>query len=224
MSNRSTMASPLLAALALMAGAATGCTTSAENRAAGGDPAAQFLTETAHDSTSELELSRIAMDKAQDPRVKQYAQMIVQDHQRANQELAQLGKAKGVNVPDRPDELHGKTATYLNQLSGPQFDQEYMSCMVADHAKILSKFQDKAARAQDPQVRAWAQSQIPSLQMHLDQAREINRGLGGGSTLTAGATATTGAGGRTGMGMPAGSGTGTHSMPGGGTGTGGMPR
>jgi putative membrane protein len=164
-----------------------GCATGGEKRAAQGDPNAQFLTETAHDSTAELSVSRLAQERAQNPRVREYAQMIVSDHSQGNSELAQLGKQKGMDLPMRPDEAHAKTAAHLRQLQGRQFDEEYMSLMVADHAKLLAKFQDKAARSQDPEVRSWASSQVPVLQRHLDLAREINRSLGGGATLTAGA-------------------------------------
>src|SRR5215203_3750408 len=133
-----------------------GCATGAERKAAQGDPNAQFLTTTAHDSTSELQASRMALQRAENPRVREYAQMIVSDHSQGNQELAQLGQQRGMTLPMRPDEEHVKAAAHMRQLQGRQFDEEYMSMMVADHAKLLSKFQDKAARAQDPAVRSWA--------------------------------------------------------------------
>lgn len=183
MLKRLTLAAPILAGLALVAGCSSG-----EMKASKGDPNAQFLTEAAHGSTSELELSRVATERATDPRVKQYAQMIVSEHTTANQQLAQLASSKAIDAPMRPDELHTKTATHLRQLSGQKFDQAYMSCMVADHAMLLSKFQDRAAQVEDPEVRAWARSQIPMLKTHLDQAREINRSLGGASDLQSGGT------------------------------------
>lgn len=189
MSKRVMLVTSALAGLTLVGGC-----TMAESQASKGDVNAQFLTEAAQDSTSEIELSKIAVDRAQDPRVKQFAQMMVQDHDQQNQQLMQVASSKGTDAPARVDEVHGKTATHLRQLSGSQFDMAYMSCMVADHAKVLSKFQDKAASAPDPEVRAFAQSQVATLRAHLDHAREINRSLGGGSTLTAGA-ASSGTGG-----------------------------
>jgi putative membrane protein len=76
----------------------------------------------------------------------------------------------------------------MKTLSGPQFDQAYMSAMVADHTKMLSKFEDKAANAQDPDVRSWASSQVPILRRHLEQARQISQSVGGASAVNAGAT------------------------------------
>ncbi len=55
--------------------------------------------------------------------------------------------------------------------------------MTGDHAKVLSMFQDKAKLALDPDVRAWAQRQVPGLQMHLSMAQDLNNQLGGASTV-----------------------------------------
>ncbi|HYE20175.1 MAG TPA: DUF4142 domain-containing protein [Tepidisphaeraceae bacterium] len=190
------------ASAALYAGCLLGgCGTAAEGRAAAGDPESLFLASTAHSSTSELTLSQMALERASDPRVRQYAQMMVTDHTKQNAELARLAQAKGMDVPARPDEAHAKTAATLRQLSGQRFDREYMSEMVADHAKLLSKMQDKAASATDPEIRAWAAAQVPILRSHLDHARQINQAIGGASSLTAGPS--------TGAAMPAG---GHHSL------------
>jgi putative membrane protein len=157
----------------------------AEKRAAKGDANAQFLTEAAHGSHSEIATSQLALQKASNPQVKQFAQMMIQDHQSSNQQLMQVAQQKGMDVPKRPDEMHMKESANLKNLSGAEFDRAYMSAQVADHAKMLSKYQDKAANAQDPDVRSFAASQVPILQRHLEQARQINQSLGGASAVNA---------------------------------------
>lgn len=186
-----------LLAAAAVGVAAAGCATStAETKAAKGSSEAAFLTLAAHGSHAELSTSQLALQKATDPAVKQYAQMMVTDHTQQNQTLMALAKSKGMSVPARPDEAHVKMAATLSKLSGKEFDAEYMSMMVADHAKLLSKMQDKAKMAKDPEVQQWASQQVPILQAHLDQARQINQRLGGGSTVGGGS----GGGGSGGMG------------------------
>src|SRR5206468_3580989 len=96
-----------------------------------GNMQSHFLSSTAQDSTSEIAASQIAVNKASDPRVKQFAQQMIQDHQQLNQQLTSVAQQKGVDVPQKPDEMHVKAAAYLNQLSGRDFDREYMSMMVA---------------------------------------------------------------------------------------------
>lgn len=153
-----------------------------------GNPDALFLTETAHMSHAEIAASQLALKKASNPQVKQFAQMMIDDHTRGNQQLMQLAQQKGLDLPKRPDELHTKGAAAMANMSGQDFDREYMSCMTSDHAKLLSSAEDKAQYAKDPDVRAFAQSQIPVLREHYNMALQLNRSLGGGATGGAGAT------------------------------------
>ena len=145
--------SALAAVLAAGLVSAGGCATTGEKQASQGNPDAQFLTSAAHDSTAELDVSKMAADKAADPRVKQFAQHMVQDHTTQNQQMMQLAQQKGLDLPTRPDEEHAKAAASLSKMSGPEFDRAYMSDMVADHAKLVSKFEDKSREAMDPDVR-----------------------------------------------------------------------
>ena len=160
----------------------------AEKRGAQGDPNAQFIAEAAHGSHAEISTSQLAAQKATNPQVREFAQMMIQDHQASNQQLMQVAQQKGLDVPKRPDEMHVKEAANLKNLSGSQFDQAYMSAQVADHAKMLSKYEDKAANAQDPDVRSFAASQVPILRRHLERARQINQSIGGASAVNAGSS------------------------------------
>ena len=157
-----------------------------------GNPDALYLTESAHMGAAEVAASQLALKKAQDPQVKRFAQMMVDDHTRGNQQLLQLGQRKGLDLPKRPDELHTKGAAAMANMSGQDFDRQYMSCMVSDHAKLLSSSEDQAQLAKDPDVRAFAQTQVPMLREHYNMALQINRSLGGGATGGAGATGATG--------------------------------
>ena len=151
-----------------------------QERKAMGDPDSMFLMSTARASAAEEQLSQMAATRAQDPSVKRFAQQVAADHRRINQELAQVAGQKGLTIEAEPDELHQKAAQHLSQLSGEQFDREYMSEMVADHAKMLSKFEDKARISRDPQVRQWAASKVPSFRQHYEMAQKVNDTLKGG--------------------------------------------
>jgi putative membrane protein len=148
-----------------------------EERKAMGDPDSMFLMSTARASAAEEQLSQMAITHAQDPTVRQFAQRVAADHRRMNQELAQVAGQKGLSISEEPDELHQKTAQHLSQLSGNQFDREYMSEMVADHAKMLAKFEDKAKIGQDPHIREWAASKVPAFRQHYKMAQKVNDAL-----------------------------------------------
>ena len=148
-----------------------------EERKAMGDPDSMFLMSTAQASAAEEQLSRMAAARAQDPAVKRFAQQLAADHQMMNEELAQVAARKGMTISAEPDELHQKTAQHLSGLSGEQFDREYMGEMVADHAKMLSNFENKAKVSRDPQVRQWAASKVPAFRQHYEMAQKVNDSL-----------------------------------------------
>lgn len=185
----------------------------------------KFMVLAAQDSASEVTAGQLAAERATNPQVKQFAQRMVRDHTSMNEEIAQLGKTKGLKLPTRPDEQHMQETSMLGQMQGAEFDKAYMSAQVADHAKTVSKFEDIAQSASDPEVKAFAQRHSGMMRQHLDEARRINQSLGGaaGSGTGTGSTSTDAnrvGGARTGTGS--GTGSGTNTTPGGtGTGTGG---
>ena len=61
-----------------------------------------FLKQAAENGHSEVEGSRLAERLASSPKVKAFAAKMIEDHTKANGELASLAKAKGVDVPTEP--------------------------------------------------------------------------------------------------------------------------
>jgi putative membrane protein len=90
-------------------------------------------------NVAEIEAGKMAAKKAQNPRVKEFANMMVKDHTEALAKLRPLpgGAASGV----KPDGNHQQTAERLAKLSGTEFDREYMDAMVSGHREALMFFE-----------------------------------------------------------------------------------
>jgi putative membrane protein len=58
----------------------------------------KFIMEAAHGGMMEVELGKLAVDKASSPDVKQFAQRLIDDHSKANDELMQLASQKGIAI------------------------------------------------------------------------------------------------------------------------------
>lgn len=141
------------------------------------DPDEMFLIETGHNSQAEVALSELALERTTDPAIREYARKMRADHIRANRELSAIAEQRGLRVPKHPDPLHTKAYNHLAQLSGAQFDREYINHMVADHEKMVSMFEVRARTARDEAIRRWAAAKVPELNDHLEMARMIDRGL-----------------------------------------------
>jgi putative membrane protein len=124
-------------------------------------------------NTSEINLGQLAAQKATDPAVRQFAQRMVTDHTRANQQLNQLLSQKGVTVPSETSSTEEREIDRLQKLSGVDFDKAYMEHMVKDHKKDVKEFERAADKTTDTDLKAFAANTLPILQDHLKMAQDL---------------------------------------------------
>ena len=136
-----------------------------------------WVTAVAHDGMTEVELGKFAATKAQNPDVKRFAQRMVTDHTKANDELKRLATAKNITLPAMSADELKATKDRLSKLTGADFDREYMSMMVAGHDKAVAAFQDQSANGSDPELKAFATRTLPTLLEHQTLAKEIQAKL-----------------------------------------------
>jgi putative membrane protein len=160
----------------------------------------KFVETAAKDGLAEVELGQLASQRAESPEVKQFAQRMVQDHGKANDQLKQLAQSKGVEVPTETDKSHQRKMEKLQKLSGAQFDKQYMDDMVKDHKKDVKEFQKQAKSAKDPDVKAFASQTAPVLQEHLQMAEAAQKTAKGESKSSKGSSKGSTASGKSGSG------------------------
>jgi putative membrane protein len=161
-----------LTAAALALGFAVGAAAAADGKLARSD--ARFLQKAATDGLAEVELGRLAQQKAMRDEVKQFATRMVEDHGKANEELKAVAATNGVALPAAPDKAHEKLMRKLEKLTGGDFDRAYMKAMVKDHRKDIDEFREHARSKRDDDARAFAAKTLPVLQGHLDAALATN--------------------------------------------------
>jgi len=121
----------------------------------------------------EVQLAKRAADQAASPEVKQLAQRLMQDHTKANQELLTIAEKKDIDVPKKLDGMHEDVVELFSKLEGASFDREYVRHQVMHHEKNTAAFALQAKEGQDPDLKAFAAKQLPILQGHLQQLREL---------------------------------------------------
>ena len=134
----------------------------------------KFWTEAAQGGMTEVELSNLALQKSQNEEVKRYAQMMVDDHTKANDELKTLAQSKNVTLPTAMNSKQMAMKDKLSGLSGDAFDKEYMKMMVKDHDKTVKLFQKQADKGMDADVKSFAAGKLPILKSHQTMARTMN--------------------------------------------------
>ncbi len=166
------------AALALMCAAPAFAQTNTGTDKKIDQASANFLTETAQDGRAEVQMSQLAMQRASNPDVKAFAQRMISDHSKMNQEVQELAARKGIVLPATPSSDGQDAYQRLAALSGSDFDREYMQHNVTDHQKDVSAFQQEAQSGKDSDVQRLAATRLPGLQRHLQLAQTIQQRVG----------------------------------------------
>jgi len=132
-----------------------------------------FIRKAAEGGKAEVELGKLAQEKAASPEVKQFGERMVNDHSKANDQLKEVAQKEGVTLPTKLDAKDAATKARLEKLSGEAFDRAYMKDMVADHTKDVREFKNEAKNGKDPDVKNFAAQTAPTLEDHLKEAKNI---------------------------------------------------
>ncbi|HTU18006.1 MAG TPA: DUF4142 domain-containing protein [Gemmataceae bacterium] len=133
----------------------------------------EFARKASASGLAEVNLSQLAVRFAQDPNVKQFAQRMVADHTRANQELTQIANQRSITLAKTMDEKHQKLYDKLKGMSGKEFDQTYMDALVKDHEAAVKLFEEESKDGKDKAMKTWAGKLTPIFKKHLEKSRDL---------------------------------------------------
>ena len=178
----------------LVAGLVTGCrgdnraNTNASNNPAGRDRSAvgtsgvsnaerDFIRDQTEDNQAEIEVSKLAAERATNSEVKEFARMMVRDHTKAVNDLGQVAAAATVERGNKePDRDHVNLKEDLAKLNGNDFDRKYIDAMVDEHEEMVGELK-KHVDGDNPQLRKWAAQTLPVAEKHRDRAKELKDSL-----------------------------------------------
>ena len=132
-----------------------------------------FLKEAAEGGLAEVELGQLAAEKSSNEEVKRFAERMVEDHGKANENLKQLAAQKGVSLPSEPSAKQKANKERLSKLSGEEFDKAYMSDMLNDHRTDIAAFEQESDSGKDSDIKEFASQALPTLREHLKQAESV---------------------------------------------------
>ncbi len=150
----------------------------------------KIVMDMATGNMAEIEAGKMAQGKAQDDKVKAFAQQMIDDHTKALADVQQLATAKGLTMPTALDKAHQAKADKLGAKSGAAFDKAYMAQEgVADHKKMHSMLASAEKKAKDPDVKALAAKMKPTVEQHLKAAQQMGSSKGAAKDDKAAGTA-----------------------------------
>jgi putative membrane protein len=189
--------------------------------------AQRFVNDMTIAGLTEVQLGKMATERAASADVKAFGQMMVKDHSQAGDELKKVASQLKIQPPTQLDQKHKDLVDRLSKLQGAEFDREYINAMVQGHQEVLGKLRARveakvptpgaaagahpagehpageppagaASRGRESaankppaphpgigetasrspgetQLTQWAAKVMPTVQMHLDRARELQK-------------------------------------------------
>ena len=134
---------------------------------------AGFMRQAAADSLAEIQMGQLALHKTSSAQVRQLAQRILDDHTKANTELASIAERLHVTLPTAPMPMQQQAIEKLRATSGTAFDRAYASQMVKDHRTAIKLFGMHSEHGTDSGLRQFASATLPALKTHLQMAEQI---------------------------------------------------
>ncbi|RON51474.1 DUF305 domain-containing protein [Pseudomonas frederiksbergensis] len=137
-----------------------------------------FVDNAAAGGIAEVETSKLALEKSSSADIKSFAQMMVTDHTKANDELAALAKKHDIEVPDSTTLVKQAKAKILD-LRDESFDAAYANNQVKAHEETIALFKKEADTVTDDkkpgatELKGFAQKMLPALEKHLDAAKAL---------------------------------------------------
>jgi putative membrane protein len=138
----------------------------------------QFVQHAAQGGMMEVQLGQLAQEKGQSDAVKQLGQTLANDHQQANQRLQQIAQAKQIDVSTDMGQKHQQQMSKLQNQSGAAFDRAFLQAVIQEHQRDITEFRSQSNQTQDTALRDFTTSTLPTLEQHLQQAREAQQSAG----------------------------------------------
>jgi putative membrane protein len=144
----------------------------------------QFIMDTAGSSMLQVELGKYAENNAQNPVVKNFATRMVADHQKAEDEVAELANAKGIVLAGDLEPQHKAVVDAMKKIPRETFDKEYIKQMLKDHTRALADFKRVVKTTTDAELKAWVVATLPTVEEHVRLAKEAAGKLNTGRDVT----------------------------------------
>jgi putative membrane protein len=144
---------------------------------------AQIVAVAAAVNAAEVDQAKIAIGRARQKAVKEFAQMMIAHHGKAVKDVNELSTR--LNLTPADSELVTRlrvdateTLSELEQESGSDFDDEYIEAQVDMHEKALKKLDENLLpNVQGAELKSLLQTMRAQVADHLEKARAIDKTL-----------------------------------------------
>ena len=146
-------------------------------KAQANDDDKKFLTNASQGNYDEIQLGKLAEQKATNPDVKNFGHRMVTDHTKLGETMKPYASEWGITAPTALSPDAQKEYNDLSGKSGADFDKAYMSDMVSDHSKDLDAFNKEVKDTKDTKFRTTVEHGKSVVAAHKNMAYDLKKKL-----------------------------------------------
>lgn len=129
-------------------------------------PDAEFAAKASVGNTFEVEEAKLAVERATDPKLKDFARRMLQDHGDAMKKLSAAAGKAGQKSEMMLDKPHQAMLDNLKSFNGARFDTIYKADQVMAHAETVALLSDYTRNGQNSDLKSWAKQALPVVKGH----------------------------------------------------------
>jgi putative membrane protein len=124
----------------------------------------EFLEQALAVNQLELQLGRLAIQRATTPEIKTMGQKMLEKHTELGRQLGGLAQSSGASTNVQLSPAQRETYQQLAESSGAVFDSTFKQTVDAIHVKELAMYRAELPRATNPQLRALVEGRVAKLE------------------------------------------------------------
>jgi putative membrane protein len=132
-----------------------------------------FVKNALQGSVAEIQLGQLALQKSSNDDVKQFAQKMIDDHTKLDDQMKQVAQQMKVKVPDSPSSKDKSAIAKLQALNGDEFDKAYIKDMMKNYQQDAKDFKQEAQNTDNSFLKQVVSQDAQVISEHLQKIQEI---------------------------------------------------
>ncbi|MFC3609164.1 DUF4142 domain-containing protein [Stutzerimonas tarimensis] len=133
-----------------------------------------FVNEASAKALAEIESAQLALETSQSEDIREFAQMMIDDHTKSREKLAELAAGDDdLELADNATLMDRAKVMILELRDGESFDQAYANNQVNAHEQTLELYREYAREGEHEELSTYAEGELSTLEEHLEKAREL---------------------------------------------------
>jgi putative membrane protein len=102
-----------------------------------------FVRDMAIANMAEVELAKLVPERSTDGEIKEFAQLMIDDHAKSLNALKAIAAQHNIAVPTEIDPRHVRLRDKLAKWHGNEFERNFMDAMIDEHDDMLDELEDR---------------------------------------------------------------------------------